>query len=223
MGNQESRISSNYNIKNVVIENDYFSVLEAVSKKDNLETVSIFRYKNKLDLSEKQGETEDINATLFKNAVQRIKTIRHPGIVKFLNADIYSESPAIVTANVIPLKSVLNDVTPENLCTGIFNLLKTIEFLHQNCKLVYNNICLESIFVPKNNYTKWLIGEFQYSIPINATKNESQKIIDVIPSRLPPSKDEKEDNSFYRDYWLIGKLIKRIIEPYTKKKGKRHY
>jgi len=43
--------------------------------------------------------------------------------VKFLNADIYSESPAIVTANVIPLKSVLNDVTPENLCTGIFNLL----------------------------------------------------------------------------------------------------
>jgi len=70
MGNQESRVSSNYNIKNVVIENDYFSVLEAVSKKDNLETVSIFRYKNKLDLSEKQGETEDINATLFKNAVQ---------------------------------------------------------------------------------------------------------------------------------------------------------
>jgi len=220
MGNQESRVSSNYNIKNVVIENDYFSVLEAVSKKDNLETVSIFRYKNKLDLSEKQGETEDINATLFKNAVQRIKTIRHPGIVKFLNADIYSESPAIVTANVIPLKSVLNDVTPENLCTGIFNLLKTIEFLHQNCRLVYNNICLESIFVPKNNYTKWLIGEFQYSIPINAAKSESQKIIDVIPSRLQPSQDEKENNSFYRDYWLMGKLIEEIIEPYASKKGK---
>jgi len=220
MGNQESRVSSNYNIKNVVIENDYFSVLEAVSKRDSSETVSIFRYKNKLNLSEKQEGTEDINATLFKNAVQRIKTIRHPGIVKFINADIYSESPAIVTANVIPLKLVLKSMTSDNICTGIFNLLKTIEFLHQNCKLVYNNICLESIFVPKNNYTKWLIGEFQYSIPINATKTESQKIIDVIPSRLQPSKDEKESNSFYRDYWLIGKLIKRIIEPYTKKKGK---
>jgi len=70
MGNQESRISSNYNIKNVIIENDYFSVLEAVSKRDSTETVSIFRYKNKLNLSEKQEETEDINATLFKNAVQ---------------------------------------------------------------------------------------------------------------------------------------------------------
>jgi len=220
MGNQESRISSNYNIKNVVIENDYFSILEAVSKRDNSEIVSIFRYKNKLNLSEKQGVTEDINAILFKNAVQRIKTIRHPGIVKFLSADIYSESPAIVTANIIPLKSVLNDITPENLCTGIFNLLKTIEFLHQNCKLVYNNICLESIFVPKNNYTKWLIGEFQYSIPISISKSESQKIIEMIPSKLQPSKNEKEDNSFYRDYWLMGKLIEDIIEPYINNNDK---
>jgi len=43
--------------------------------------------------------------------------------VKFISADIYSESPAIVTANVIPLKLVLKSMTSENICTGIFNLL----------------------------------------------------------------------------------------------------
>ncbi|OUM70645.1 hypothetical protein PIROE2DRAFT_1175 [Piromyces sp. E2] len=220
MGNQESRIS-NYNIKSTLIENDYFSVLDAVSKKDNSNNVSIFKHKNKLKLSDKVEGTEDIENILFKNAIQRIKTIRHPGIVRFRDADIYSETPAIITENVIPLNSVLKDITPENLCTGIFNLLKTIEFLHQSCKLVYNNICLESIFVPRNNYTKWLIGEFQYSIPINTSKSESQKIIEKIPSRLQPSKDDKEVNGFHRDYWLIGKLIEEIIKPYSSKKDKK--
>jgi len=69
MGNQESRIS-NYNIKSTLIENDYFSVLDAVSKKDNTNNVSIFKYKNKLKLSEKVEGTEDIENILFKNAIQ---------------------------------------------------------------------------------------------------------------------------------------------------------
>jgi len=220
MGNQESRVSSNYNIKSTLVENDYFSVLDAFSKKDNSSIVSIFRYKDKLDLTEKTEEgSEDITHVLFKNAIQRIKTIRHPGIIKFIDADVYSESPAIITESVIPLQSVLNDITPENLCTGIFNLLKTIEFLHTSCKLVYNNICLESIFVPRNNYTKWLIGEFQYSIPINTSESESQKIIDMIPSNLQPSQEENEENSFNRDYWLMGKLIEKIIEPFINEKS----
>ncbi|ORX54175.1 hypothetical protein BCR36DRAFT_348146 [Piromyces finnis] len=213
MGNQESRIS-NYNIKRTLIENDYFSVLEAISKKDNSNNVSIFKYKNKLKLSDK-GAAEDLENILFKNAIQRIKTIRHPGIIRFRDADIYSESPAIITESVVSLNSVLNDITPENLCTGIFNLLKTIEFLHQSCKLVYNNICLESIFVPRNNYTKWLIGEFQYSIPISTSKSESNKIIEKIPLRLQPAKNNKEENGFHRDYWLIGKLIEEIVEFYV--------
>jgi len=71
MGNQESRVSSNYNIKSTLVENDYFSVLDAFSKKDNSSIVSIFRYKDKLDLTEKTEEgSEDITHVLFKNAIQ---------------------------------------------------------------------------------------------------------------------------------------------------------
>ena len=71
MGNQESRVSSNYNIKSTLIENDYFSVLDAFSKKENSNTVSIFRYKGKLNLTEKTEEnSDDITHVLFKNAIQ---------------------------------------------------------------------------------------------------------------------------------------------------------
>lgn len=65
-------------------------------------------------------------------ALQKLKTLRHPGIIKFVQAQVQPTELVIVTEPVVPLKSVLKGLHADDICLGIYGLLVRIVLMGAN-------------------------------------------------------------------------------------------
>ena len=55
--------------------------------------------------------------------LQRLRTIRHPGILKYIDGDETETATVIVTEPVIPLALAIASIAPEQICLGIYSIL----------------------------------------------------------------------------------------------------
>jgi hypothetical protein len=58
--------------------------------------------------------------------MQRVKTLRHPSIIKFKDAILGDDCALLVTEPVIPLSYVLLSLPMEEIIIGIYNILVKI-------------------------------------------------------------------------------------------------
>ncbi|RMX66668.1 hypothetical protein DD238_006606 [Peronospora effusa] len=135
------------------------------SKQDPSHAVSIFKSR------QPAGQ-------LTQNALRRIKTLRHPNILAYLDGtEVPNNGPVIiVTEHVMPLADFLMTLRMEygvhssefSMCVswGLRSILMALQFVNVDCKLIHGRLAPQSIFVTKGG--DWKLGGFELTAEITS-------------------------------------------------------
>ncbi|EEY59536.1 N-terminal kinase-like protein [Phytophthora infestans T30-4] len=135
------------------------------SKQDPSHAVSIFKSR------QPAGQ-------LTQNALRRIKTLRHPNILAYLDGtEVPNNGPIlIVTEHVMPLSEFLTALRMEyganseefTMCVawGLRSILMALQFINVDCKLLHGRLTPQSIFVTKGG--DWKLGGFELTAEITS-------------------------------------------------------
>ncbi|KAL9275075.1 putative inactive serine/threonine-protein kinase scy1, partial [Drosera capensis] len=107
------------------------------------------------------SSAQDGHLAAGRNGVKRLRTVRHPNILSFLNsAEVEIVDGAMkkvtiymVTEPVMPLSEKIKELgldgkqRDEYYAWGLHQIAKAVSFLNNDCRLVHANVCLESVVV----------------------------------------------------------------------------
>lgn len=83
-----------------------------------------------------------------QNFIKRIKMLRHPQILRFIDASEIGEVTYLVTEAAVPLSLYLQDTKAE-APLGLHRIATALAFLNNDCGLVHGNFGAEAIWVTK--------------------------------------------------------------------------
>jgi serine/threonine protein kinase len=173
---------------------------------------------------------KNMNAALVPLAqrnIQRLRTIRHPYVLSFLDSSVLEDSIVLVTERAIPLDiwlanmqaamksadSNYDEVSVRNdIMWGIQCIMTALDFLHSKCKICHNNICIQSIFVVKHG--DWKINAFDYSTQVGGADDgdSSTSASGIARDYLPPERSKSDGPGSYEgDVFSFGKVISNIF------------
>ncbi|KAJ3295158.1 Protein-associating with the carboxyl-terminal domain of ezrin [Rhizoclosmatium sp. JEL0117] len=202
-----------------------FTHYNAIEKESN-QMVSIFTY----GFSERRDSsvTNEVKAKLpekwiIVNALQRFRTLRHPGIIKFREAILTDYFLYVITEPVIPLARLWNELPSEEIALGIYSTLKTISFLHNN-ELCHNNLQFSSLYVSIRERT-WLLGGLEFTTPVSEiNKSFTKSLGNTIPREIIPPEDFDPNvipgSAQSRDYFALGHLLTILLSNLVRQKTK---
>ncbi|KAE8908915.1 putative inactive serine/threonine-protein kinase [Phytophthora fragariae] len=113
-----------------------------------------------------------------QNALRRIKTLRHPNLLAFLDGtEMLNNGPVvIVTEHVMPLSEFLTALRMEYGATseefamcvswGLRSILMALQFINVDCKMLHGRLTPQSIFVTKGG--DWKLGGFELTAEITS-------------------------------------------------------
>lgn len=208
--NQNSDFFSQYDFGEHVTSFDGKSIwtLFRAKKKGSNEPLSIFR----IDFKDPSSALID----RAKQSLKRIKTLRHPSILKYVNSSETEKSICIVTESVVPLAEYLQEAASNftkeqkefSIAYGLLGVAKGLQFMNNDCQLNHNNINIHSIFV--NSSGVWKIGGLEYICPVDEKPPERHDELSekyTPPERLDPAKAAKPGPSYAVDSWGMGCLV----------------
>lgn len=160
----------------------------------------------------------DVLLDTAKASVKRLKTLRHPNILQYMDSLETEKVVYLVTEYVEPLNQHLELSQKEEekrlaVSWGLFQVAKGLGFLTMDCGLSHNNICSTSIFVDKAG--EWKIGGVEYMCP--ATESPPTKTLPCLDRYNPPelsggsSGKAKPGPKWARDSWGLGCLIWEVF------------
>ncbi|KAI9559706.1 hypothetical protein GHT06_013711 [Daphnia sinensis] len=185
-------------------------------KKGTGEPVSVFILDAKTNGSDTQIE-------LAKSALKRLKTLRHPNILTYVDSLETEKCLYLVTEYVEPLQFHLNSYSsdfPQSkqqkelfIAWGLFQVVRALKFLNNDGNLQHNSICLGNILV--NTAGEWKLGGFENATPSSLMNSLPIKILPSFEKYDPP---EKVDSSklgsatkWSADMWGLGCLIWEVF------------
>ncbi|GAB1599861.1 N-terminal kinase-like protein [Argonauta hians] len=172
-------------------------------KKTNGDPVSIFAFDVK--------SADSWQLQTAQAAFKRLKTLRHPNILSYLDGLETDRIIYIVTESVVPLCSHISDDDKNGGCNelaiswGLHQVAKGVAFLNNDCNFIHNNINLWSIFVDLAG--EWKIGGVDYLYPANS--QPTLKSLPVLKTYDPP--DSSPGNVWSTDMWGLGCLIWEVF------------
>ncbi|EEA05636.1 HEAT repeat family protein [Cryptosporidium muris RN66] len=199
-------------------------------KKNKLDTpCSIFIYdkSSSTNLESLRFLDKDTIRRLVKTQFQRCRSLIHPSIIKVYDAIEVDNHYYIVTEPCISLYSLYlfgkfefkmtddsNNSKPYYIwfskdCTfGIYDIMKSLKFLHNDAKLIHGNINPLNIYINSQGY--WKLGGFEYCLPLHeASSNYIEDIkkwniaYNVVGWKFP----NNTRNPKCLDMWSLGALI----------------
>jgi SCY1-like protein 1 len=188
--------------------------LNTGTTKANSDPVSIFKIKLEgLSSSRKEACT---------NAFNRMKTIRHPNVLKFLDGIESEKEILIVTEPIKPLQDWLNVAREVNskeqfeaaLAWGLRCICNALQFLANDCNLLHGLLSSDAVFVTEGG--DWKLGRLDMVASLN--KNGPDTVFTYnnellpqqyrSPERLQRSWTSIADNPIWAtDAWSYGCLI----------------
>lgn len=208
--NQNSDFFSQYDIGEHVTSYDGKSIwtLFKARKKGSNEPLSIFR----IDFRDPSSALVD----RAKQSLKRIKTLRHPSILKYVNSSETEKSICVVTEAVTPLAEYLEEASSSftkaqkefSIAYGLLNVAKGLHFMNNDCQLNHNNINIHTVFV--NSSGVWKIGGLEYICSVDERPPPRCDELDekyTPPERLDPTKAAKPGPSYAVDSWGMGCLV----------------
>ncbi|GAB6020512.1 N-terminal kinase-like protein [Chamberlinius hualienensis] len=183
--------------------------IHKAKKKGTLEPYTIFA----LDMTTNGSETK---MNLAKAAAKRLKMIRHPSILTYVDSLETDKVIYLVTEYVEPLEIYLSssEMTKEQkqltLSWGVHQITKALTFLNEdNLMLTHHNICLSSIFV--NQAGEWKLGGVEYLREAKQSMSIPIKVNPYLEKYDPPEKNnpdlQKTSKSWSADMWGLGCVI----------------
>ncbi|RKF53391.1 putative inactive serine/threonine-protein kinase scy1 [Erysiphe neolycopersici] len=109
----------------------------------------------------------DINSnkyllSLARNAVKKLRTLRHPKIVKVLDTVESDSYIYIATERVVPLSWHMKrkSLSIEIIIWGLYSVAQTIKFINDDAASIHGSIRLRSIFTSESG--EWKLGGFEF-------------------------------------------------------------
>lgn len=177
-------------------------------RKSTREPLSLFRFDIK--------ESSHASVSEAKQSLKRIKTLRHPSILKFVDCLENDKYICIFTESVVPLQEYLDRADTElqdtqlkfSIAYGLINVAKGLAFLNNDCNLNHNNINIHSIYV--NSSGVWKIGGLDRVCSVDDSPSPPYDTLNkkyVPPEILDPTKARHPGGKFAVDSWGMGCLV----------------
>ncbi|KAK3828519.1 MAG: hypothetical protein J3Q66DRAFT_322863 [Benniella sp.] len=159
----------------------------------------------------------DNNQEFLPKAIKKLKTIRHPSVLRFIDCKASSKGFHLITEQVIPLTpEYLEDITEDEILIGLYDIMVALQFLHSQCRVSHNNVQLGSIFVSNG---RWVLGGMEFT----GTAAESMEtgLTSLLAKELIPPElqgqaskmsSQTTDLTYAVDIWQYGKLVESLIQ-----------
>ncbi|KAF7728827.1 hypothetical protein EC973_005453 [Apophysomyces ossiformis] len=104
---------------------------------------------------------------------KRLRTIRHPDLLRYVDGVESDQAIMFVTDPVEPLSNQLSQDPDSNLILwGLYKIANAIKFINNDCNMVHGNVRISSIFT--NKAGEWKLGGFEL---LSSMKEESPIIL----------------------------------------------
>ncbi|XP_068832268.1 N-terminal kinase-like protein isoform X9 [Capricornis sumatraensis] len=187
-------------------------VLHRGRKKATGSPVSIFVY------DVKPGAEEQTQVA--KAAFKRLKTLRHPNILAYIDGLETDKCLHVVTEAVTPLgvylkaRAEADGLKELELSWGLHQIVKALSFLVNDCSLIHNNVCMAAVFVDRAG--EWKLGglDYMYSAQGNGGGPPRKGIPELEqydPPELADGSGRAVREKWSADMWRLGCLIWEVF------------
>ncbi|CAF1166461.1 unnamed protein product, partial [Didymodactylos carnosus] len=176
----------------------------------------------------------DSHLQLAKSALKRMKTLRHPNILNYLDGAENDKIVHIITEKVTPLDVYLLELKTGDdqnsqrddynkkdlfeLAWGLYQICRVLSFLHDDCKLIHSNLNLGTIYVDQKS-NDWKLGCFEFVQQTDGNTSDLQhpptRYLPAVQRYEPPQQQArgqtKQTSLKARDMWLLGTMIWEIF------------
>ncbi|XP_069750360.1 N-terminal kinase-like protein isoform X2 [Narcine bancroftii] len=181
-------------------------------RKGTHEPVSVFTY-------EVKPNSED-QTQVAKAAFKRLKTLRHPNILSFVDGLETEKCLYVVTEPVTPLgaylkaKEAVGELSELEISWGLHQIVKALSFLVNDCNLIHNNVCRAAVFVDRAG--EWKLGGLDYMYMAQGEMPQPSKGIPELDMYNPPEKTDTgagkgDGEKWSADMWRLGCLIWEVF------------
>ncbi|XP_069924692.1 N-terminal kinase-like protein isoform X1 [Oryctolagus cuniculus] len=187
-------------------------VLHRGRKKATGSPVSIFVY----DVKPGSEEQTQVARAAFK----RLKTLRHPNILAYIDGLETEKCFHVVTEPVTPLATHLKagaeaggPKEPE-LSWGLHQIVKALSFLVNDCSLIHNNVCMAAVFVDRAG--EWKLGGLDYMYSAQGDgggppRKGVPELEQYDPPELADPSGRVATEKWSADMWRLGCLIWEVF------------
>ncbi|KAI0152814.1 ARM repeat-containing protein [Xylariaceae sp. FL1272] len=130
----------------------------------------------------------DVNANrsrlpLAKNALKKLRTMRHPGVIKVLDAVETDSYIYIATERVVPLRWNVKrkSLSAETIKWGLYSIARTIKFINDEGSSIHGCLRVSSIYTSESG--EWKLGGFE----VLSNVKDDEAIIYTYGSLVPDS------------------------------------
>ncbi|KAG0207738.1 Protein-associating with the carboxyl-terminal domain of ezrin [Mortierella sp. GBA30] len=150
-------------------------------------------------------------------AIKKLKTIRHPSVLRFIDCKTSSAGVHLITERVVPLTAeYLEDITEDEILVGLYDIMVALQFLHSQCHISHNNVQLGSIFVSNG---RWVLGGMEFTGTV--AESVETGLTSLLSKELVPpecqgqgikQKSKDMESAHAVDIWQYGKLVDNLIQ-----------
>jgi len=181
--------------------------LSNATKKDDNSPCSVFTF----DIA-----TQRSHLPLAKNAARKLRTLRHPGVIKVLDVIENETHIYIATEKVTPLSwhTKRKSLSEETIKWGLYTVSSTLKFINNDASSVHGNVRVGSVYTSDSG--EWKLAGFE----VLSAMNEDDAIIYNYGSLVPDSNRYappeivnggwpaiKKNPLYAPDSWGLGTLV----------------
>ncbi|XP_020779060.2 N-terminal kinase-like protein [Boleophthalmus pectinirostris] len=180
-------------------------------RKTNGEPVSIFVYE--------VAQGSEQQTQLAKAAFKRMKTLRHPNILAYVDGLETEKSLYLVTEQVTPLAVHLKAQAEKGgageleVSWGLHQIVKALSFLINDCHLLHNNLGVWAVFVDKAG--EWKLGALDHVAPEQGDPSgavlPAPKAVYPDMEKYDPPEMPNSGEKWAGEVWRLGCLIWEVF------------
>ncbi|KAI0007440.1 ARM repeat-containing protein [Xylariaceae sp. FL0662B] len=120
---------------------------------------------------------------LAKNALKKLRTMRHPGVIKVLDTVETDTYIYIATERVVPLRWHVRrkSLSPETIKWGLYSIARTVKFINDEGSSIHGSLRVASIYTSESG--EWKLGGFE----VLSNVKDDDAIIYTYGSLVPDS------------------------------------